>query len=389
MMSTQPILQPIEQHDPNAAVLSEILAINSALSDLQGRVSRLAHQMATKKVVVPFEAYAEGVLKAVADAIGEQEPEGWNEAQMGPWSPLAQTRAEERGVWPVKVDNMDGGSDTLDAAAAIMEAPLEPATEGSEVEPYTPIPFKHYVPASPACQKVLNLYGETTITSADIARQLDMNRSSVGSYLAMGRKANDPRVLKGDAARRSEAVTQLTEEDDPDFAEVVETVVVVVDEPSEPSALESQSIPAGLSSVRVFRRPLKEADEDEGLARLRIPSVPAAPRKFMPVDPSIEKPQPKPVAAFDADKIMVVDVEASKIHGPLGTIDVARPFARSLERMTDGGTYDVDTLRDLGPWPRIDALKDHFSTMRRKLAAIGIDLVSVNKFMFRVQRLEA
>jgi hypothetical protein len=349
-MSTQPILQTVEPHDPNAAVLSEILAINSALSDLQGRVSRLAHQVATKKVVIPYDDYADGVLKAVADAIGLPED-------------LMQRAAPDA---------------------------LEPAAEAPTVEPYTPIPLKHYVPASPACQKVLDLYGETTITSAEIARQLDMNRSSVGSYLAMGRKANDPRVLKGDAARHSEAPVPAEPEEELKAEGIVETVIVTVDESSEPAAqpVEPQTIEAGLSSVRVFRR-LPKVDEDEGPARLRIPSILAGAPKFMPVAAPTEPQKPAPVAEFDTDKIMVVDVEALKIHGPWGSVDVVRPFARSMERMVDGKTYDVDTLRDLGPWPRVDALKEHFSGMRRKLAAIGIDLVAVNKFMFRVQRLEA
>jgi hypothetical protein len=388
-MSTHSILKAVEPHDLSSAVLAEILAINSALSDLQGRVSRLAQQVATKNVIVPFNDYADGVLAAVAQALDVQEPEGWDEAQMGPWSPSAQARAEERDLWPLKVDNMDGGCDTLDAAAATMEAPLEPADGGSKVEPYTPIPLKHYVPASPACQKVLDLYGETTITSADIARQLDMNRSSVGSYLAMGRKANDPRVIKGDAARRSEAPATSEPEEELKAENIVETVIVTVDEPSEPTdPPELQTIEAGLSSVRVFRRAPRD-DEDEGPARLRIPSIPAAPPKFMPVEKPAQELQRTTATDFDPGKIMVVDVEALKIHGPFGSVDVVRPFARSMERMVDGRTYDVNTLRDLGPWPRVDALKEHFSGMRRKLAAIGIDLVTVNKFMFRVQRLEA
>jgi DNA-binding CsgD family transcriptional regulator len=354
-MTIQSALQAVEPHDPKDALLAEILSINSDLSDLQSRVSRLAQQIAARQVDVSFPDYLEGVLQAVADAIGLPE------------DLMRPTPGEA-----------NGSADTLEAAAADTEA-------GS----YKPIPMKHYVPASPACRKVLDLYGETTITSAEIARQLDMNRSSVGSYLAMGRKANDPRVLKGDAARRSAAPAakepeELTAED------IVETVIVTVDEPSDPTPQQAQPehVEAGLSSVRVFRRPPRVADEDEGPARLRIPSIPAPKPKFMPVA-AAEAPQPKPTADFNPDKIMVVDVEALKIHGPWGSVDVVRPFARSMERMVDGGTYDVDTLRDLGPWPRTDALKDHFTAMRRKLAAIGIDLVAVNKFMFRVQRLEA
>jgi hypothetical protein len=362
-MTLQSVLQAVEPHDSDAAVLAEILAINSELSDLQGRVSRLAQQLATRQVVVPFEEYSEGVLSAVADAIG------LSEDQLQPSSP----------------DNMDGRSDTMESAPAIMEPPLEPAAEGLEEEPYIRIPLKHYVPASPACQKVLDLYGETTLTPAEMARQLDMNRSSVGSYLAMGRKASDPRVVKGDAARRAEAPEP--QEGDEDGAEVVETVIVPVDESAPEPQEPAEPVQSEQPETRVFRR-VPRFEEDEGPTRLRIPSVPAPAPKAKPAETPTEEARVTPISGFDADKIMVVDVDALKIHGPWGSVDVVRPFARSMERMVDGNTYDVDTLRDVGPWPRGDAMKDHFSVMRRKLAAIGIDLVTVNKFMFRVQRLE-
>jgi hypothetical protein len=385
-MTAQSILKALEPHDPNSAVLSEILAINSALADLHVRVSRLAEMMATTAVVLPERESYGNVLAAVAKAMGSQSN------PPAPSNRDVSTDGEaSSGVAPQGEAPLAGtGSETLaDHEGHCAKGAGEDESSAADLcsDPAPIIPLKHYVPQSPAFETVLDRYAETTITSAEIARQTGIKRSSVGAYLTMARKANDPRVLKGDAARRSEAPVADEPEEELKAEDIVETVIVQVDEPSEPVT----PVPAeraGLSSI-VFRRPPKVVDEDEGPARLRIPSVPAAPPKMMPVAPPAEEPKRTPVGDFDPGKIMVVDVEALKIHGPFGSVDVVRPFARSMERMVDGGTYDVDTLRDLGPWPRTDALKDHFSSMRRKLAAIGIDLVTVNKFMFRVRRLEA
>jgi hypothetical protein len=435
-MTIQSALQAVEPHDSHAALLAEILAINSELSNLQSRVSRLAQKMATRQAAVAFDEYSSDVLQAVSDAMGrpervaedralgdaqvtvrvtgvddvmssrrhvmlhgtdgrplnapcglsnvdgsgeEREPEGWDESQMGPWSLRAQARAEERGYWPPKPDNMDGGGDTMEAAPAIMEPPLEPAPQAPKA---TPTPR---VPQSPACQSVLTLYGDSALTPAEISRHLKINSSSVGCYLSMGRKAGDPRVVKGDAARRPKAPEQQEAEDE--VVDVVETVIVPVDESAPEPQEPARPVQANEPETRIFRR-VPRFEEDEGPARLRIPSVPAPAPKAKPVEAPAEEPRGTPMDDFPADKIMDVDVESLKVHGPWGSVDVVRPFARSLERMVDGNTYDVDTLRDLGPWPRTDAMKDHFSVMRRKLAAVGIDLVSVNKFMFRVRRVE-
>jgi len=348
-MTAQSILKAVEPHDHNDAVLAEILAINSALSDLQGRVSRLAQQMVTRQATIPSETDLEGILNAVSEALSAPE----------------------------------------EASCSVPATPEGSVVTENEADS-APLPLKHYEPQSPACQKVLDLYGDTTLTPAEISRRLGMNRSSVGSYLAMGRKAKDPRVVKGDAARRSAAPAAAEAGADLEAEEIVETVIVQVDEPFAPSRHEvPEEVSAGLSSLRVFPRvPRYSEDDDASPARLRLPSIPAAPKAKV-VETYNEEPRREPATDFDPSKIMVVDVEASQIHGPLGVLEVARPFARSMERMADGGTYDVDTLRDLGPWPRTDAMKGHFSVMRSKLASIGIDLVTVNKFMFRVRRLEA
>lgn len=91
----------------------------------------------------------------------------------------------------------------------------------------------------------------------------------------------------------------------------------------------------------------------------------------------------------DTDKILVVDVDNLRVYGPTGTLDVSRPLARVLAHMADGGVYDIKTLREIGDWNTNEAMKDHFNMMKPKLADIGVELVQVNKVMFKVRRADA
>jgi hypothetical protein len=344
-----------------AAVLPELLGILSELSNLQARTARLAQMLVTTSVVVKADPELDQVLADVSDGLQDQ--------------PASEQPAEETATESTGPSNCDVSADGEASSGAVPQGEAPQAGTGSEMladreehsakgagedeasamdhhsspAPTVPSERRYSVVRSDKSDAVLNLYAETTLTSAEIAGKVGTGRSSVTAYISIARTAGDPRVAKGEAARK---------------------------------ALLDQRVRASVN----------QAPERDSAPRLRLPSAPSAVLVAAPATKSAELPKPvekpAPRADFDQDKIMVVDVAFLKVHGPCGVIGVSKPFALSLERMADGGTYDVETLRDLGAWPRVDALKEHFRIMRPKLAAIGIDLVAVNKFMFRARRVE-
>jgi len=370
-MTIRPLAEDRAVQVAAAENLSEVLGILSDLADLQVRVSRLAKGLAASKVILPANDDVDDVLKAVADALNEQpaseetscpqrEPtalcdrggilqESAGKAQRDTMG----VAAGETAIECTGPSNRDVSADGEPSSGAVPQDEAPQAGTGSEMladreghdakgagEDEASAMDRHSDPApterrSSNFERALDLWGDTTLSAGEIASRLGLQKSSVSVYVAQGRSAADSRVRKGDAARG-----RVTSNDAP--------------------------------------------------ARLRVPSVPAAPILIQkPVD--APKPVVAPVAQpdFDPHKIIAVDVDSLRVCGPAGDIPVSRPFAHALSRMADGGTYDVATLRDLGPWPAVDAMKEHFRIMSPKLAAIGVDLVTVNKFMYRVRRLEA
>lgn len=349
-----------------AETLSEVLGILSDLADLQVRVSRLAKALATNKIVIPANDDADEVQQAVADALKEQSAS--EETSCPQREPVAlcdrggilqeSAGKEQRNTMGVTVgetttectssSNRDVSADGEPSSGAV---PQDEAPQvGTDSEMLADREGRHAkgagedeasaadrrsdpAPTAPRLnyERTLDMWGETNLTAREIAAQIGLQPSSIGVYVSQGRREKDPRVLKGDAARAGEPTTGF-----------------------------------------------------------RLPSAPPAPIKISaPVEAPkpVEAPAPRP--DFDPDKIVVVDANALRAYGPTGDLTLTRPFAHVLSHMADGGTYGVQQLRDLGPWPSVDAMTQHFSLMRPKLAAIGVELVTVNKFMYRVQRLEA
>lgn len=369
-------IHPVAEEVTAAETLHEVLGILSDLADLQVRTSRLAKRLAAGRIVNPSTGDVDRVLKAVAAALDEQPASEETSCPQREPTALCNDRRgilqesagkEQRDTMGVtswggenptaestSSSNRDGSADGEASSGAVPQDEAPHAGTGSETladreghfakgagEDVASAMDRHSDPAPtdarPNYERVLDLWSETKLNARGIADELGLQPSSVSVYVSRGRSLKDSRVLKGDAARAAHA-----------------------------------------------------SATGERATGFRLPSAPPAPIKISApiVAPRpVETPTPRP--DFDPDKIIVVDVDALRAYGPAGDIPVTRPFAQALSRMADGGTYAVETLRDLGPWPAVDAMAEHFRGMRPKLAAIGVDLVAVNKFMYRVQRLGA
>ena len=234
-------------------------------------------------------------------------------------------------------------------------------------------------PALSAClhedhrEAVLIRYSMTaTQTAAQIGDQLGLKSATVRDYLRAAREAKDPRVLKGDQARRA------------------------TDQPVAAAPDTASTKPR--SGLVLSASPGKRTLPEEPRAQLRLPSAPppalkrdvGASPKAATVLPARAGRAPQPASPVKriiphGDDLRV-DLRNLRLHGPLGDMEVARNLALTLHKMRDGNAYDIKTLAETGGWIDIKSMLDHVGLNRTGLEKIGINFVAINKIMCRVRR---
>lgn len=339
----------------NAGLVAELAAIMTDLASLQVRVSRLFKYVSDDSVVLPPGA-------GLTNMSGKRDPQSPSNRDASTGDKACQAGVAEGNRLS---SHEDGELQRHEGHSAEGAGEDDPSAMDRHSDPAPTTPTQK--------ERVLAVYAATVLSPAEISRETGIKQSSVSAHLSMARKAEDERALKGDAARAAlKAAAELNPEapvaEDEDLAHAVVRTIPAA--PAKPS-------PRPVSS--------KEAPP-----RFRLPSAaPAkpAPAPTVPVEPTVV-PAAEPAPDFADDIVMVVHEESLRIYGPLGDLEVARPFALAMTRLQDGGLYDNKTLQAIGGWASEGAMKDHFRLMRPKLARIGVDLYEVNKFMTKVRRLE-
>jgi transposase-like protein len=241
---------------------------------------------------------------------------------------------------------------------------------------------------------VLDLYGGTDFTAAELAAATGCAESSVSVFLSQARKASDRRVMRGDERRRFKPqrvhTPNAVKERAVDlYAETLFTQREIAGQLGCPKSTVGDAISMARRSRD--KRVLKgDMARQAAAGQIRVSCTQFGPRQ-QPEPPSpVAVPPPAPVHnPPPPDKVLVADEANAVVYGPKDAVTLSRPVVRTLGRLATGGAFPVKQLLAVGPWAHTERLHEALTAAVPKLEAAGIELMKVGKEMYRVRPLEA
>jgi hypothetical protein len=168
--------------DLKAGIITSLASIGSECADLQRRITELIGSLASIPEGTPSPAISPSVQSEGEGNHGSDCDAQKAEASLAPQPARA---ADEAGAL-----RHDQGNFVTDSGAG----------EGAPT-PVDPVPAPDELFGA-ARDRVLGCYASTTLSVKEIAKKAGVPRNSVSPYLSMARRTGDPRVLKGDEARK-------------------------------------------------------------------------------------------------------------------------------------------------------------------------------------------
>lgn len=254
-------------------------------------------------------------------------------------------------------------------------------------------------PNTKQSDRILDLYAETLMSSDEIAREVGCPTGNPSAYISSGRRQGDGRVFKGDAAReahrKGRALTLYATtkkklvEIDREIGARSGTTSNLIDEARGADDAQARQ---GDELRGMFRKPAEPPAS--GREDPRVSSPPAEPppppaSKPEPAEDAVDRDRAQALLTGDAERVIVVDTVAGKIHGPGGMWTTTQRVAKTLAPLSDGRLYGFKRVMDAGKWEKEGDIFMRVPEWTAGLAKIGVTLIHTKHIGLKLNRAEA